>query len=674
MNFWRPLKKLKPDLVLRRAVCALCLCAAPAYADKPLTAVADLRYGVALYNYYLDRNLEALSELMVAKEKGGIQGHGDNPEIMQGGFNLAYGMERTAGEIFSRLLEDNRPLATRDSAWFYMARLRYLRGEYEDAQQALANISEKPEKELAKDIELLKLNLAMRTGELTLAERMIDQRDLRKSPDLPYLQFNLGAAFARAQQYDAAVDYFLKLLEMRQFDEGNLTLYDKAMTAAGYARLLQKDYPGAINMFNKVRLNSPVASRAMLGYGWAAIEMDDYSGALRPWQALAKRQLIDANTQEAYVAVPYVYEKMGYAGLALDNFRQAESAYLEEITLLDDVINSMQGHSIREALNIDRSADIDWLNYAKENQVSPRLTYLVELFSKEQFLVAVQEIRDLLAIQENFAQWQEKLNLYREMLDERENNRGREMDFLAQQELDLKIVAMREQRDELATELARLQREQDFLALISPKQAKSLERIERGEKNLEQLKIGIYQWGQQVMPREELNKLEETLRIHKGLMIWQAQGEQDQRIQRVKKHLADVNATIANIEATSARVGRIVSEGFDLQPYREKISRAEDKLLIQSVDLERLIEESQDKLRDQVLSVLQRQRVRLNRYLTQSRLAIARLLDVKASESEDMPAAAQPSGDSDAADAQASEVESKDVEPSESTQGQEATP
>src|SRR5690606_16892179 len=73
--------------------------------DKPLSSVADLRYGVALYNYYQNHNLEAMTELMVAQQKGGIQGHGDNPEIMAGGFSMAYGMERHASEIFERLLD-----------------------------------------------------------------------------------------------------------------------------------------------------------------------------------------------------------------------------------------------------------------------------------------------------------------------------------------------------------------------------------------------------------------------------------------------------------------------------------------------------------------------------------------------------------------------------------------
>ena len=66
---------------------------------KPRSTVADLRYGVALYHYYQQDYMTALSELLVAKQRGGIQGHGDNPEIMEGGFALAYGIDNYAAAL-----------------------------------------------------------------------------------------------------------------------------------------------------------------------------------------------------------------------------------------------------------------------------------------------------------------------------------------------------------------------------------------------------------------------------------------------------------------------------------------------------------------------------------------------------------------------------------------------
>ena len=73
----------KPTSVLRYFLMLAAVAISPADAkEKPKTSVADLRYGVALYHYYQQDYIAALAELMVADTRDGIQGHGDNPELI----------------------------------------------------------------------------------------------------------------------------------------------------------------------------------------------------------------------------------------------------------------------------------------------------------------------------------------------------------------------------------------------------------------------------------------------------------------------------------------------------------------------------------------------------------------------------------------------------------------
>lgn len=617
-----------PRALLR---CSLLLLALPVCAkDKPLSSVADLRYGVALYNYYQNRNLEAMTELMVAQQKGGIQGHGDNPEIMAGGFSMAYGMERHASEIFERLLTANRPRRTRDSAWFYLAQMRYLRGDWSAADEALAKISDKPHAELAPQVAELRFNLAVQRGEMAAATDILQAQ--LKSPFAPYMQFNLGAAYSREGAFAKATPFFLQLQKLPEHTPEYLALYDKAMTGAGYAALLDKRYREAVQHFSQVRLESPVANRALLGYGWAAVELEDYALALKPWQQLARRSLIDEYTQEALVAIPYAYEKMGYKSQALQEFRNAEAGYLAELEQLRQVIGQMQGYAIREALNIDRSADINWLDQAQQQQLSPQLTYLISLFSREDFLGLVRELRDLLAIQNQFRQWQDKLDFYSVMLDEREANRAREMDALGRQQIHAKIADLETQRDNLAGEVARLRNQEDYLALVDEEDAARLVRILRAEANIGILQRAVWDQGMEVMPAEELAQLTETLRRQKGLMIWRGMEMYDERLWRAEAELAHLNRELDGARTTLERVHRILEQGFDLQPYRQRIAAAREQLLVQSTDIDYAIEQSQNALRRQVLLVLEQQQARLQHYLAQSRLSIARLLDQTLSE------------------------------------------
>ena len=107
-------------------------------AEKPKSEVADLRYGVALYNYYQQEYIPAITELMIADARDGIHGHSNNPELIAGGISLAFGMQKHAEELFSHLLEDNnRPQNVRDAAWFYLGKLQYARGDWQVLPPAL---------------------------------------------------------------------------------------------------------------------------------------------------------------------------------------------------------------------------------------------------------------------------------------------------------------------------------------------------------------------------------------------------------------------------------------------------------------------------------------------------------------------------------------------------------
>lgn len=103
--------------------------------ENPPEVVADLRYGSALYHYYQGDYHNALLELMIAEKRGGIKGHGDRPRIMEGSFSLAYGMEHRATEIFNEVLNTSSQPDIRDTAWYYVAKIRYLRGDWQAAER-----------------------------------------------------------------------------------------------------------------------------------------------------------------------------------------------------------------------------------------------------------------------------------------------------------------------------------------------------------------------------------------------------------------------------------------------------------------------------------------------------------------------------------------------------------
>ena len=103
---------------------------------------------------------------------------------------------------------------------------------------------------------------------------------------MAYAGFNLGVALVRAQRLPEADTV---LTGVGTLDSGSaelLDLRDKANLALGYAYLQADQAARARIPLERVRLQGPYSSRALLGDGWARAAQGDYRAALAPWLEL----------------------------------------------------------------------------------------------------------------------------------------------------------------------------------------------------------------------------------------------------------------------------------------------------------------------------------------------------------------------------------------------------
>ncbi len=127
---------------------------------------------------------------------------------------------------------------------------------------------------------------------------------------MQYARFNLGVALAREGRLEDAVPFLEAVGQLASADEEMLALKDKANVAQGYAWLQAGDAARAQPLLERVRLQGPQSSRALLGLGWALAAQGKQEDALTPWTELRDRNLLDAAVQEAYLAVPYAYAQL----------------------------------------------------------------------------------------------------------------------------------------------------------------------------------------------------------------------------------------------------------------------------------------------------------------------------------------------------------------------------
>lgn len=614
-------------------------------ADKPKREVVDLRYGVALYHYYQQEYVPAIAELMVADARDGIQGHGQNPELIAGGISLAFGMQQHAEHLFTQLLQDqSRPQSVQDAAWFYLGKLQYARADWAGAAASFSRVSEHFDRNLLAEMRSLEINLRIKNNDFSnLNSKDVDSAKLAQWQ--PFTLYNLGAANARNGDMQSAKQYFNELSRL-SFDTSNqsraeyLALQDKAYNAMGYTHLHTKNYSAAIQEFRKVRLEGNESNQALLGYGWAAIAQEKYAEAIKPWQILQKRSLLVPAAQEALLALPFAYEKLNAPGDALREYESAEKLLQQEINLVRDMRASL---SAAELLQLVTSKPVsaselqaleqknapgtltalitddgqNWLKLGDTSVIKTRSMYLRELFAQTQFQAAVLDLRDLAKLQKLLANWQPKLTAYGELLQQKKQWRQQQEQQLAQQNLVQEHTQMQQARAALAARIDTIKRNLDYMALADAATRKRFVAVERSLNTIARLKAD----------GQDTSDYENRLWMARGILVWRAAQEFPANLVTLENSLATMDAALGKINASRTKISAITATGQDLQPLMARLQQQQTLVNQQQQQLNAAVDKRAEQLRIKVDVQLAAHEQRLNRYLAQSHLAVARLYD-----------------------------------------------
>lgn len=108
----------------------------------------------------------------------------------------------------------------------------------------------------------------------------------------------------------------------------------------GYAQLQKDYYRNARTSFRNISLDSRYINRATLGIAMCVINMGEFENGLNVLSLLKARDSTDLSTEESYLLIPYVYEK-------LQQHVDVATSYAEAMTHYQNRINELKGLSIK---------------------------------------------------------------------------------------------------------------------------------------------------------------------------------------------------------------------------------------------------------------------------------------------------------------------------------------
>jgi len=621
---------LRPVQRLLAAAALLACAAASAAPPKPWPVPANEKarpveapyYGDALFHFFQDRYFTSITTLMASQHFDRVAAHRDEAEILRGGMLLSYGLHKEAGEIFAKLIEQGASPAVRDRAWFYLAKIRYQRGFLAEAEDAIARVENNLPPALAEDRLLLQSNLMMARGDYAGAAALLEGV-AKDSPIGQYARYNLGVALVKSGQDEAGSKLLDEIGLAPAADEEMRSLRDKANVALGFSALQAGQADVARRSLQRVRLEGLQANKALLGFGWAAAELKEPKLALVPWLELANRDASDAAVLEARIAIPYAYAELGAYGEATEQYNAAIAAYDSEAGRLDESIAAIRGGKLLDGL-IERNPgeEMGWFWNIRELPQMPYASHLTQVMAGHEFQEAFKNWRDLRFLAANLKDWEDKLGVFGDMLDNRRRAYADRLPAVQAQARAVNLQALQQRRDAVAADVERAVREQDPQAFANVKDRELLDLI-----------AGVKQGLLDVGDAAEAERLRERTRLVAGALEWRLAQEYAARAWDAQKDMKTIDAELAQAREREAAVARAqVEEPARHEAFAKRIAELSARIKALIPRVATLSAEQGKEVQELAVAELSRQKDRLAVYSQQARFAVAQMYDRATSE------------------------------------------
>jgi hypothetical protein len=595
----------------------------PAAGSSSAGELKDLHFGEALYHAFQGQWFDALTRLdteltqhhgLDEPQLDTLYHHINHAEFAVGDFELAYRMHHRAGRAITRVIEGNVEEEVRNEAVFRLARIYFQKDQPVDALHAVERISGAVPPGIRDDLPFLRAQILMANGRFAEAAHVL--RELQRAKSLEgFSTYNLGIALLRDGNEQEGRRHLDRAGQIRGNSDPTLAIKDKANLVLGAKLLDERNPEGARQVLDRVRLTGPLSNRALLGAGWADAFQDRFARALVPWSILVTREVTDASVQEAMLAVPYAYGKLGVHSRAALMYGSAVENFGAEIDKLSASIRSIrEGRFLRALVREELKQDPTWVVKLRELPQTPETYYLLELMASHDFQESLKNYLDLEELRKKLVTWEADLDAFEEIIERRRayyqpllpaNDREfRRLD--SQMRLRMKQRERIEQRLKAMLVMPR----PDYLATSEERIIS--ERIAHLEQKLSA--------GGAVVPGGTAARLDRL----RGVLHWNIYTEYDRRLTEAYTHLRELDEVVELLEkqySAFVRTRQAATQSYE--GYAKGIRRQRFLIREAGEKLKVLMARQGHMLETMAVNELTRRRERLSEFQIKARFALA---------------------------------------------------
>ena len=589
-----------------------------------LHRVQDLEYGVSLFYFYQEKYFSAITELLVADHYQKINEDIANPQILLGGLYLSYGLHEKSTDIFEKLLEQDElslEEVIQDRAWYLLGKNHFRNNLYDRSESSLKRVRDSLQQRDEDEKAYLLNTIFLKLEKIELAEdslRLFSEQSIWKY----YAQFNTGVYLIKQEdRFNSGENYLLELANLEAQNKELGLIKDKANLALAFVYLKNNDQDSAASFFEKVKVNSDVTGKALLGLGWSKYREEEFDGSISAWMNLASTQIeSDLVVQEAMISIPYAFEKKTENEQALFQYDLALESYKIQLSETDELSHFIESQQFIDQVSPNNLGEetpkyVDVIY--KLNPLAHR--YLSDLIASKDFQLSVKQYQQLLHMLYKLEQWQHSLPALKMILEEKQKTYKNKLARTVGSESLDRVELLKAKHKQLASEVNRIESYELYEELAVPEEQDALKMLKALKQKLEKLK------GDKDPDIEEVRF---KYRLLNGLLAWRLKTEYPVRYWELKKKLRLLDNAVDQVQLRMMSLkGAWQNAPEDFSAFDKRIQNKEGQISHLKAKVVRAIKSQENMLRKMASRALYDHRNQLKLYHDRALFAKARLYD-----------------------------------------------
>lgn len=548
-----------------------------------------LATGMMLYELYQDNYFDAIIKLKNVSDEQ-LMLHLAHSESK-------FGLTEKAKRHYDKLSHSGSK-QTQASSFYQLGVMAYHQSEWSTALDWFKKAERNIRKSLLPELQYYKANVYIQQEKYNTAAKILGQ--MNPSSWASYAYYNLAMAYAAMDSEPTRSIISLRVADaLNPKDTAPLAeLKDQISLSAGYLAVQAEESEKALSFLNQVRVDSDLAAQALYMHGVANANIEQYRLAIQSWYRVKKYPLINAGVADAFLAIPYAYDKEGYSSKAISTYLEAISVFEKEIRNIDKVMTAVSkegaSHVFFETSSLD---DIEWFLSDSIATNTPKVAYFKLIMSDSRLHHQAKQSIEFERLYQNLVLWEYNLAIYDEMLKDRVKGFRKRIKKANKENRKKKIDRIVAKSESLNAAFTDATNQQDLMAVSAGKTLRRFDSVGSLNKQLKSLK--------KTLPEKEYQALNERVERLQGLIKWEAKEQYDRNVRLTEETLSSLDKEIKRYQDGLADFEQMITKGPEkLASFKRKVSMYKQKVKQTKQKVSRFREQQNKTLTEQVISML----------------------------------------------------------------------